>query len=198
MVSGVVDSVEGVAAVARGSASAAGVAAKTAGAMGAFLPILIIGGLIFLAVKLLSVGSAVAAGVGDAYTGGAVTRVSDSVKPRRRSSSRPAAVRSGAPRRSSTNRPARQIGQQAGAHVRRQRNVAKGPQPTFHDGRRPQVCFRRDDKAGAPVEVTVCAGDPGSAAMMLGARMNGHTWRAGGVKACDLNKAHHHFTFRRA
>lgn len=170
---------------------------KVIGALGVIFPLLLLVGIVILFGKLLSAGRSVAVGVADGATGGQVSRVRDSLAEanpvvRRRTSK-------GTTKRSSNRGGAgRSLGADLGQRTRQRREVARGPQPTFHSGKGTEVIRRQDDQLGRPRVVEVCAADPGAAATVLGVRMQGHQWRAGAAKRCDLNKAHRHFTFQRA
>lgn len=200
--------VDGVSATASGVATVADGANQGLDAIGKVMPfmpfilLVLIGWIIY---RLLRFSSSAVVGAADAYTGGKASGAIEAIRPGKspavrrqtRSTTRrkaPVGVSSQRNRKQSTGKA---VGFEAASSQRRKRNVGKGPQPMFHDGRI-GVIERSDDKAGQPSLVTVCGPNPGSAHAMLGVRMRGHVWRAAGSSKCDLNVEHQHYKFRKA
>lgn len=146
--------------------------ADLAEAMGKFFPLLLLGGLIFLLVKLLSISKVAAIGVADGFTGGGASKASN--------------VKSTVAAR------ARQHGRQA----RVTRETKRGPLPKpGHSGAGVQVIARTNRADGRPSRVVVCAPGPGEAQAAIAQRFSGTVWRPSSVRLCTAGGQQHDYTY---
>lgn len=141
--------------------------------LGGFLPLILVGLLIWFLLKLFSTGKSAGVAVVNGYTGGALTRAT------------------------SVKETVAKRAHEKGRSIRVAREGGRGPQVQAHTGQT-AIIKRANDASGKPKTVTVCAGDPGSAQSLLQQRMGGARWSLSGSKPCPHQKASgKDFTFTR-